>query len=128
MPIEWKALVESRRVEAVWTGRIAVDDWARFIDDMHGAGYVGYAKLHDLSLASIDINPAEIRELARKANEAADGGGEALGPVAFIIDSARALERVMQFDDGTATSLRPIAVFATRELALEWLDGMAAPP
>jgi hypothetical protein len=126
MPIEWKAVAEDRRIEAVWSGRIAVGDWARFIDDMHSAGFAGYAKLHDLSLASIDINPAEIRDLARKANAAADGGAT-LGPAAFIIDSARALELVMQFDDGTETSLRPIAVFANRQLAMEWLDSLAAP-
>jgi len=123
MPIEWKAADDIRRVDALWTGKIAAEDWAGFIEDMREAGLAGYAKLHDLSHASIGINPAEIRALAGLANAAADAG--ALGPVAFIIDSASALELVMLFDDGTETSLRPIAVFPSRQLAIEWLDGQS---
>ncbi len=123
MPIEWKAATDIRRVEAVWSGKIAVGDWAAFIEDMRRAGTTGYAKLHDLSHASVDIKPAEIRALARMANAAADDG--ALGPVAFILDSASALELVMLFEDGTENSLRPIAVFANRQLAIDWLDGLS---
>lgn len=126
MPIEWKAGADTRRVEAVWTGTVSAEDWARFIEDMRKAGLVGQPKLHDLTLASLAINPAQMRELARLANAAADD--QPLGPVAFIIDSARVLELVMQFDDGTAPSIRPIAVFPDRQLALEWLDSQSAAP
>jgi hypothetical protein len=105
---------------------VSVDDWAKFIDDMRKAGTVGYAKLHDLSHASVDISAAQIRELARMANETADD--QALGPVAFIIGSGLSLELVMQFDEGTSSSLRPIAIFPNRQLAIEWLQGLAAPP
>jgi hypothetical protein len=122
MPIEWKAAADTRRVDAVWSGRITVQDWAVFIEDMRRAKTTGYAKLHDVSHASLDINPGQIRDLARMTNAAADDGR--LGPVAFIVDSARALEVVMLFDEGTETSLRPIAVFADRRSALEWLDGL----
>ncbi|MBX3501317.1 MAG: hypothetical protein KF889_17900 [Alphaproteobacteria bacterium] len=124
MPIEWSVSTETRRVEAMWSGRVSAADWAAFIADMRRTGATGYAKLHDLSHASVDINPAQIRELARMTNAAADDG--ALGPVAFVLDSARALELVMQFEDGTESSLRPIAVFPTRQLASEWLDGLAS--
>lgn len=122
MPIEWKATAETRRVDAVWSGKVTADDWAKFIEDMRKAGTTGYAKLHDLSHASVDINPSEIRDLARRANEASDEGP--LGPAAFIIDSASTMELVMQFDDRTATSLRPVAIFPTRQLAIDWLDGL----
>lgn len=124
MPIEWKVAADIRRVEAMWSGRIAAGDWAKFIEDMRNAGMVGYAKLHDLSHASVGINLAEIRDLARMANAAADT--VALGPAAFILDSANALELVMLFDDRTESSHRPIAVFADRQLAIEWLDAQAA--
>lgn len=126
MPIDWMTSRETRRVEATWTGKVSAGDWAKFIGDMREAGLVGYAKLHDLSHAAVDITAAQIRDLARMANELADD--EPLGPVAFIIDSARALEMVMQFDDGTASSIRPIAVFPTRQLAIDWLDGLKSSP
>lgn len=126
MPIEWKAPADTRRVEALWSGKVSAAEWATFIEDMREAGLVGYPKLHDLSHASLDINAAQMRDLTRRTNEAADQ--EALGPVAFVIDSARALELVMQFDDGTASSIRPIAVFPNRQLALDWLEGQSAAP
>ncbi|MBV9833578.1 MAG: hypothetical protein JO055_04180 [Alphaproteobacteria bacterium] len=93
---------------------------------MRRGGWAGYAKLHDLSHASVDISAAQIRDLARQTNAVADD--EALGPAAFIIDSARALELVMQFDDGTASSVRPIAIFPSRQLAAEWLEGLKPRP
>lgn len=126
MPIEWKATAATRRVEAVWSGKVSVEDWARFIEDMRKAGIAGYAKLHDLSHASVTINPSQIRDLAHLTNAAADDG--TLGPVAFIIDSADAMELVMQFEDGTANALRPVAIFPNRQLAIDWLDSLAAPP
>ena len=126
MPIEWTASPDARRVDAVWSGRVAATDWANFIADMRKAGITSYTKLHDLSRASVEITAAEIRDLARLANQVADEGNEPLGPVAFIIESGRALEAVMLFDDGTAISHRPMAIFATRQLALDWLEGSRA--
>lgn len=128
MPIEWTALPEARRVDAVWVGRVSAADWANFIEDMRKAGITGYAKLHDLMHASVEINASEIRDLARTVNALAEDGGEALGPAAFIIDSARALELVMLFDDGTSTSHRPMAIFPSRQLALDWLDETTSSP
>lgn len=122
MPIVWTLSKETRTVEATWSGQVSAEDWAQFIDDMRRAGLVGHAKLHDLSQASVDITAAQIGALARQANAVADD--ETLGPAAFIIDSARALELVMQFDDGTASSIRPIAIFPSRQLATEWLEGV----
>lgn len=121
MPIGWTVSNEMRIVEASWSGQISADDWRRFIEEMRQAGFVTYPKLHDLTHATVDITPAQIRELARFANEVADD--QLLGPVAFVIDSARTLELVMLFDDSTAMSVRPIAVFPDRHLAVEWLDG-----
>ncbi|MGE0421630.1 MAG: hypothetical protein AB7O88_05165 [Reyranellaceae bacterium] len=126
MPIEWTLSTDARTVEAVWSGQVSADDWQRFIEDMRRSRLVGHPKLHDLSQAAVNITPAQIRDLARFANEVADD--QALGPVAFVIDSAHTLELVMQFDDGTASSIRPIAMFPTRQLAIEWLDGMRSAP
>jgi hypothetical protein len=126
MPIVWTVSTESRTVDATWSGQVSAEDWAKFIEDMRREGLVGHPKLHDLSQASVEITAAQIRDLARMANALADD--QALGPAAFIVDSARALELVMQFDDGTASSIRPIAIFPDRQLAIEWLDGLRPRP
>jgi hypothetical protein len=126
MPIVWFESNDNRTVEATWTGKVSVEDWAKFIDDMQQAGLAGHAKLHDLSHASVDVTAAQIRDLARMTNAVADD--QALGPAAFIIDSARALELVMQFEDGTASSIRPIAIFPNRQLATEWLESQKPRP
>ncbi len=126
MPIVWTVSNESRTVDATWSGQVSAGDWAKFIEDMRQAGLAGYAKLHDLSHASVAITAAQIRDLARMTNAVADA--QTLGPAAFVIDSARALELVMQFDDGTAPSIRPIAIFPSRQLATEWLEGQKPRP
>jgi hypothetical protein len=126
MPILWTASNETRTVDATWSGHVSAEDWAKFIEDMRKAGLAGYAKLHDLSHASVDITATQIRDLARITNAVADD--QALGPAAFIVDSALALELVMQFDDGTASSIRPIAIFPSRQLATEWLEGLKPRP
>ena len=122
MPIRYTIDHKSRTVEATWSGQVSAEDWAKFIEDMRAEGLASYAKLHDLSQASVDVSAAQIRDLARQVNAVADD--QPLGPAAFIIDSARALELVMLFEDGTASSIRPIAIFPSRELAAEWLDGV----
>lgn len=126
MPIEWNVSDEARRVEAVASGRVSAGDLADFIQGMRQAGVMGYAKLVDMSYASLDIRAAEVRTLARSINALADGGGETLGPVAFVIDSPTALEVTMLFEERTAASKRPLSIFASRQLAADWLDGLAS--
>lgn len=127
MPIEWNASADARRVEAVATGSVSANDLADFIQAMRQAGVMGYAKLVDMSYASLDIHAAEVRALARSINALADGGGETLGAVAFVVDSPTALEVTMLFEERTAASKRPLSIFGSRQHAIEWLDGLAPP-
>lgn len=126
MPIEWNATAETRRVDAVASGSVSAADLADFIQGMRMAGVMGYAKLVDMSYASLDIHATEVRALARSINALADGGGEKLGPVAFVIDSPTALEVTMLFEERTTASGRPLSIFASRQLADKWLKELAS--
>lgn len=122
MPIEWTAHPQTRRVDARGSGSVSAADWMGFIESMHEGGIRSYAKILDLSQASIDINPAQFRDIARRVNELAEDGGSRVGPAAFVIDSPVALELFMKFEDRTSTS-RQMAIFSSRQPALDWLDG-----
>jgi hypothetical protein len=125
MPIEWSASAATRRVLAVASGSVSAGDLADFIRAMREAGVMGYAKLVDMSYASLDIRAGEVRTLARSINALASGGA-ALGPVAFVVDAPTALEVTMLFEERTAASGRPLSIFANRKQAIDWLDGLAS--
>ena len=124
MPIEWTADPQTRRIAAYGLGTVTAADWEAFIKGQVDGGVRGYAKLLDLSQANVEISAAEILAIARTVNRLADEAGDPLGPAAFVIDSGTTLERLMQFDDRTATGHRPMAIFPTRQLALDWLDSL----
>ena len=126
MPIEWTAVDEARRVEAVASGSVSAGDLSDFIQGMRQAGVMSYAKLVDMSYASLDIHASEVRTLARSINALAVDGGEKLGPVAFVVDSPTALEVTMLFEDRTAASGRPLSIFSNRQLADAWLENFMA--
>ena len=121
MPFEWNANGQARRVEAVASGSVTAADLQAFIDAMRAAGVMGYAKLVDLSYASIEIHAAEVRALAASINRLAMDG-ETLGPVAFVVDSETALDVIMLFEERTARSSRALSIFGSRQHAREWLD------
>jgi hypothetical protein len=125
MPIEWSVPAEARRVEAVASGNVTAGDLTGFVEGMRQAGVLGLAKLVDMSYAALDIHAAEVRALARSINALASGG-EALGPVAFVIDAPIALETFMLFDERTAGSGRPLSIFASRRQAIDWLDSLSS--
>jgi hypothetical protein len=124
MPIEWTASTESRTVDAMGVDRVSAADWQGFIGDMASAGVMAYAKIIDFSRASVEISGAEIGALARMINTLSESDGEPIGPAAFVVDSATALERLMLFDDRTAQAQRPMAIFPARQHALDWLEGL----
>jgi hypothetical protein len=124
MPITWTANPQTRRVDAVGSGTVTAADWSKFIEEVLASGVRGYAKLLDFTHAPLEINAVEIQDIARTINRLAEDGAEPIGPAAFVgIDSATVFERLMWFDDRTATG-RAMAIFPTRKLALDWLDGV----
>ena len=125
MAMEWRADARMRRVEATASGTVSASDLAAFIAAMGAAGVMGYAKLVDLTYAALDMRAAEVRALGASINALAQAGGEALGPVAFVVDSETALEIVMLFEDRTASSKRALSIFGSRQHALDWLGGLA---
>lgn len=127
MPIEWTASNDTHTIEAMGVGRVSAADWHNFIDEMAKARITAYGKIIDLSRVSLDISVAEISALANVINALSDNDGVRIGPAAFVIDSAAALERLMLFDDRTALTQRPLAIFPTRRLALDWLESLRLP-
>src|SRR4051812_15137011 len=126
MPIEWTAFPEIQRVEAIASGTVSAAEWVDFLKGLRAANVRGYTKLFDMSHALLDIRASEVRAIAGLINTRAEEGGDPLGAVAFVVDSATALDVSMLYEDHTVAASRPMAINATRELAIEWLDDAAS--
>lgn len=121
MPIAWKIIDAECLVDAVVSGAPTLDEFTTYIADVTAAGGKGHAKLVDMRHATLDLHSAEIRALAQAVIEQARRGDAALGPVALIVDAEASLEATLLFDDRTAAADRPLAIFADRRMALDWL-------
>ena len=127
MPIEWTAIAESRRFEAVAFEIVTAAEWVGFLKSLRAANVKSYTKVFDLSHASLEMRASELRTITGVINTRADEEGGLLGAIAFIVTSPAALDLSMLYDDWTFLKAgRPMAIFATRELAIKWLNGAAS--
>jgi hypothetical protein len=116
MPLRMDISRLNRLVLIVARGQIAAEEIATTAKALVEANVPGYAKIIDISQATSELTPDQVEQVAALLQ----GGKEARGPVAFVINPER-IGFANAFADITKDE-RPIRLFRSIHEARTWLD------
>ena len=121
MPISFHVDRLGRRVVTRASGLVTFSELSEHLDAEERQRALDLTELFDARGATTDITPDQIKQLVRRAAEAARRA--ALGPTAIVThdDLVFGMARMYSI---LAENVAPVGVFRDPEPAIEWLEGL----
>lgn len=123
MPLNWTISHADRKVEAVASGHVGLQDIERYLDDVMVSDALPYRKLFDASQIASGLGDNDMMMLGARLS--AYTGLGPIGPLAIVAPATAQRQQARLFAT-LAPADRPLKIFKTVEAARKWLAAAAS--